>query len=74
LDFARECLDILSGKWVQEKTSWNALMDDCRTSDRWTGLNKPRTHADHDKVMDHLREKAGSRSVAALIRADVIAA
>lgn len=72
-EFDREYWEILSGRRVQAKTSWNALIDDYRTSDRWTGL-KPRTRADYDKIMDYLREKVGSRSVAALTRADVIAA
>jgi integrase len=72
-DFDREYWEILSGKRVQRKTSWNALIDDYRTSDRWKGL-KPRTRADYDKVMTYLLEKVGSRSVAALTRADVIAA
>jgi integrase len=72
-DFDREYWDILTGKRAQAKTSWNALMDDYRTSDRWTGL-KPRTRADYDKVMGYLREKVGNRRVAALTRADVIAA
>lgn len=72
-DFDRQYWEIMSGKRVQAKTSWAALMDDYRTSDRWLGL-KPRTRADYDKVMDYLREKVGTRSVAALTRADVIAA
>lgn len=72
-DFDRQYWEILTGKRMQSKTSWSALMDDYRTSDRWTGL-KPRTRADYDKVMDYLRAKIGSRDVKALTRADVIAA
>lgn len=72
-EFDREYWEILSGKKMQSKTSWSALMDDYRTSDRWTSL-KPRTRSDYDKVMDYLREKIGSRSVKAMTRADVIAA
>lgn len=72
-EFDREYWEILSGKRVQAKTSWNALIDDYRTSDRWTGL-KPRTRSDYDKVMGYLREKVGTRAVSALTRADVIAA
>jgi integrase len=72
-EFDREYWDILSGKRMQSKTSWGALMDDYRKSDRWNDL-KPRTRADYDKVMTYLREKVGTRSVAALTRADVIAA
>jgi hypothetical protein len=72
-DFDREYWEILSGKRAHAKTSWAALMDDYRTSDRWTSL-KPRTRADYDKIMTYLREKVGTRPVAALTRADVIVA
>jgi len=72
-DFDRQYWEILTGKRMQAKTSWSALMDDYRKSDRWTGL-KPRTRQDYDKVMDYLREKIGTRDVKALTRADVIGA
>lgn len=71
--FDRQYWEILTGKRMQAKTSWNSLMDDYRTSDRWTGL-KPRTRSDYDKVMDYLREKIGTRNVKVLTRTDVIAA
>lgn len=71
--FDRQYWEILTGKRMQAKTSWNALIDDYRTSDRWTGL-KPRTRSDYDKVMDYLREKIGTRDVKVLTRTDVIAA
>lgn len=72
-DFDREYWEILTGKRMQAKTSWNALIDDYRTSDRWLGL-KPRTRQDYDKVMLYLREKIGPRDVKSLTRSDVIAA
>lgn len=72
-DFDRQYWEILTGKRMQTKTSWAALMDDYRKSDRWTGL-KPRTRQDYDVVMTYLREKIGNRDVKALTRADVIAA
>ena len=72
-DFDREYWEIVTGKRMQAKTSWSALMDDYRTSDRWTGL-KPRTRSDYEKVMEYLHEKIGRRDVKALTRADVIAA
>lgn len=72
-DFDREYWEILTGKRMQAKTSWNALIDDYRTSDRWLGL-KPRTRQDYDKVMIYLREKIGPRDVKSLTRSDVIAA
>lgn len=72
-DFDREYWEILTGKRTQAKTSWNALIEDYRTSDRWLAL-KPRTRQDYDKVMLYLREKIGPRDVKALTRSDVIAA
>lgn len=72
-DFDRQYWEILTGKRLQAKTSWSALMDDYRKSDRWTGL-KPRTQQDYDKVMDYLREKIGTRDVKSLTRADEIGA
>lgn len=72
-DFDREYWEILIGKRMQAKTSWNALIEDYRTSDRWLGL-KPRTRQDYDKVMLYLREKIGPRDVKSLTRSDVIAA
>jgi len=71
--FDRQYWEILTGRHFEAKTSWAALMDDYRTSDRWTSL-KPRTRSDYDKVMEYLREKIGARDVKALTRADVIAA
>lgn len=70
-DFDRIYWEILTGKKAQAKTSWNALMDDYLTSDRWKRL-KPRTRADYQKVMEYLREKVGTRDVKALTRANVI--
>lgn len=72
-EFDRQYWEIMTGKRMQAKTSWNALMLNYRTSDRWADL-KPRTRQDYDRVMDYLREKIGSRDVKALTRADVIAA
>lgn len=71
--FDRQYWEILTGKRFDAKTSWAALMDNYRTSDRWNSL-KPRTRRDYDKVMDYLREKIGTRDVKALKRSDVISA
>jgi hypothetical protein len=35
-DLDRERWQIMNGKRVQAKTSWAALIDDSRSSDRWT--------------------------------------
>lgn len=72
-DFDREYWEILTGKRMQAKTSWNALIDDYRNSDRWLSL-KPRTRQDYDKVMLYLSDKIGLRDVKLLTRSDVIAA
>ncbi|MFQ8433855.1 tyrosine recombinase XerC [Amaricoccus sp. W119] len=72
-DFDREYWEILTGKRQAAKTSWRALIEDYRGSDRWTGL-KPRTRRDYEKILAYLDEKIGGRDVRALTRADVIAA
>lgn len=72
-DFDREYWEILSGRKMMAKTSWARLIDDYRTSERWTNL-KPRTRKDYEKIMDYVLEKIGSRDVKSLTRADVIAA
>ena len=72
-DFDSEYWEIVNGKRYQAKTSWNVLIADYRTSDRWTSL-KVRTRKDYEKVMDYLREKIGARNVKVLTRSDVIAA
>ncbi len=72
-EFDQQYWDILNGKRAQAKTSWNALIDDYRTSDRWLNL-KPRTRQDYERVMVYLQERIGTRDVKALTRADVIAA
>ena len=72
-EFDRIYWEILTGRKTQAKTSWNALMDDYLTSDRWNRL-KPRTRTDYHKVMEYLREKVGTRDVKALTRAHVIEA
>ncbi len=72
-DFDREYWEILTGKRAAAKTSWAALMDDYRQSDRCLAL-KPRTRQDYDKVLAYLREAIGNREVKAMTRAHVIEA
>lgn len=71
--FDHEYWEIMTGKRMQAKTSWNALIADYQTSDRWTGL-KPRTRKDYQKVLDYLTEKMGAKDVKLLGRSDLIAA
>ena len=72
-DFDREYWEILTGKRAAAKTSFAALMDDYRKSDRCLSL-APRTRADYDRVLDYLRPRIGDREVKALTRAHVIEA
>lgn len=72
-EFDLEYWEILTGKKMQAKTSWSALMKDYRVSDRWTSL-KPRTRQDYEKVLTYLEEKIGERDVKLLSRQDVIKA
>ncbi len=72
-DFDRQYWEILSGKRAQTKTSWRSLIEDYRTSDRWTDL-KPRTRSDYERPMAYIIEKIGTKDVQALTRSDVIAA
>ncbi len=59
------------GVGVRAKTSWNALIEDYRSSDRWLNL-KPRTWQDYERVLIYHKERIGTRDVKALTRADVI--
>ncbi len=72
-EFDRQYWEILGGKRMRAKTSWNALIEDYRSSDRWLNL-KPRTRQDYERVLIYLKERIGTRDVKALTRADVIAA
>lgn len=72
-EFDTQYWEILTGKRSQAKTSWNALIADYRTSDRWTDL-KPRTRKDYEKILTYIAEKNGAKDVRSLTRADVIAA
>ncbi|MGC9370298.1 MAG: tyrosine-type recombinase/integrase [Paracoccaceae bacterium] len=72
-DFDRQYWDILTGRSIECKTSWRALIASYRRSDRWTAL-KPRTRVDYEKVLLYIEEKNGSKDATRLIRKDVIAA
>ncbi len=72
-EFDRQYWDILNGKKVVAKTSWNALIASYRASDRWTSL-KTRTRSDYEKVLSYLGEKIGEVDTARLTRLDVLKA
>lgn len=59
-DFDRQYWEIMTGMRMQAKTSFRALIEDYRTSERWLKL-KPRTQADYEKVMLYILEKGGAR-------------
>lgn len=70
-EFDRSYWDILSGRKVQAKTSWNALIESYRRSERWLNL-KPRTRSDYERVIEYIAEKIGTREVPTLQRKHVI--
>ncbi|MDF0599907.1 tyrosine-type recombinase/integrase [Psychromarinibacter sp. C21-152] len=72
-EFDRQYWDILTGRAVECKTSWSALIASYRRSDRWTRL-KVRTRGDYEKVLIYIEEKNGNRDATRTIRKDVIAA
>lgn len=65
--------EIMSGKRSEARTSWSALIDSYRKSDRWAGLSLT-TRRDYERVCLYLVDKIGKRDVCRLIRKDVIAA
>ena len=68
-DFDRQYLAILRGA-TPPRTSWAALLEAFRASDRWRDL-KPRTRADYDKCFAYILEGNGGRDVARLTARDV---
>lgn len=72
-EFDRQYWEIMTGKRAQNRTSWNALIEDYRRSDRWSRLSS-RTRRDYEKVMIYIAEKMGPIDVKHLKRSHVIAA
>jgi hypothetical protein len=72
-DFDREYWEILSGRKVEAKTSWRALIASYRKSARWTGLRNS-TRSTYEHVLIYMEEKNGSKDVRRLRRKDMIAA
>lgn len=68
-DFDRQYWSILKGN-SPARTSWRALVEAFRASDRWRDL-KPRTRADYDKCFDYIIALNGDRDVARLTPRDV---
>lgn len=70
-DFDRQYWSILKGN-APARTSWRALVEAFRASDRWRDL-KPRTRADYDKCFDYIVTLNGEKDVARLTPRDVVA-
>ena len=70
-DFDRQYWAILKGN-TPARTSWRALVEAFRASDRWRDL-KPRTRADYDKCFDYIVTRNGDRDVSRLTPRDVVA-
>ncbi len=70
-DFDRQYWSILKGQ-TAPRTSWRALVEAFRASDRWREL-RPRTRADYDKCFDYIVTRNGDRDVARLTARDVVA-
>lgn len=70
-EFDAQYWAILRGD-VAPRTSFAALVERFRASDRWADL-KPRTRADYDRCFAYILEKNGPRDVARLTARDVAA-
>ncbi|MEM1149853.1 MAG: tyrosine-type recombinase/integrase [Pseudomonadota bacterium] len=69
-EFDREYWEIVSGKKAAAKTSWGALTDAMRETDKWASFS-PRYRKDLEPVFEYLREKIGHQDVARLAQADI---
>lgn len=69
-DFDRQYWEIVSGKRAVAKTSWKALIDAMRETDKWANFS-PRYRKDLEPVFDYLKEKIGQTDVARLTQADI---
>ena len=72
-EFDEQYWDILNGRASDHPTSWKALIESYRKSDRWTNLST-RTRSDYEKVLLYLLDKNASKDCTRLQRKDVIAA
>jgi len=64
---------IMAGRGPVGRTTWRALIDSYRASDRFTGLRLV-TRNDYQRVMDYLLNKNADKDMTRLKRADVLAA
>lgn len=69
-DFDRQYWEIMSGRRVEVKTSWAALIAAMRETDKWANYS-PRYRSDLDEVFEYLIEKIGKTDVARLSQPDI---
>lgn len=72
-EFDRQYWAIMRGQEPVSRTSWAALVESFRASERWRGL-KPRTRQDYDEAFAYIIEKNGPRDVGRVTRRDALAA
>ncbi|MBV1865820.1 MAG: tyrosine-type recombinase/integrase [Rhodobacteraceae bacterium] len=69
-EFDRKYWEIMSGKHHAAKTSWGALIEAMRKTDKWANFS-PRYRKDLEPVFEYLKEKIGQADVARLTQADI---
>ncbi|WP_185802985.1 tyrosine-type recombinase/integrase [Pontivivens nitratireducens] len=69
-EFDQQYWEIVSGKSAAAKTSWGALIDAMRETDKWESFS-PRYRRDLEPVFEYLRGKIGQADVARLTPADI---
>lgn len=69
-EFDRQYWEIVSGKKASAKTSWEALINDMRETDKWENFS-PRYRKDLEPVFLYLADKIGHQDVAWLTQADI---
>ena len=69
-EFDRQYWEIVSGKEAAAKTSWHALINAMRETDKWANFS-PRYRKDLEPVFEYLKEKIGHQDVTRLTQADI---
>lgn len=69
-EFDRQYWEIISGKKYEAKTSWSALIEAIRKTDKWKDY-APRYRQDLELAFDYLDGKIGSEEVTRLTKADI---
>lgn len=69
-EFDRQYWEVMTGRKVEAKRSWDAAFALLRQSEKWASLS-PRYRADLEPILAYLSEKVGKRDVARLTTADI---